>query len=192
MSNPNTHPTTRRSKSVRHRPAHWNWHEIKEAFVFWLGFEALLNLLNMFGFEVIHWLHEAMESELIPGFVMAFILFAIWTPASRYGIALAALKSYGQQLGQTILKLRVEEIIKSLSGHHMRTLILWAGGTACIHLTIGCAKAVLQRPAEGPVTRAPIGTVPQRKTLPPTSPNASHPAALVPINDQQLTRQQLY
>jgi len=185
---PNTRRTSRPPNKTHQRPAHWDPREIKEAFVFWLGFEALLNLLNMCGFELFCWLREAMEHELVPGFMMAVVMFVVYTPPSRYGLVLSATKSYGFQLGQTILKLRVEQILKFLVGHHMRTVLLWAGGTACIHLTVGCAKSAFPHHPQPPVLSVPVGNVPQRKTTPPTSSNAPDPAALVSSNDSEIKR----
>ena len=177
----NTRRTSHRPSHVHHRPAHWDKHEIKEAFAFWLGFEALLNLLNLCSFELFRWLRDAMEDELIPGLAMALVVFVAYTPVSRYGLLLAAMKTYGYHLGQTILKLRVEQILRHLVGHHMRAILLWAAGTACIHLTVGLAKAVLHRPADPPSLRAPVN-VPPRRTTPRTPSDPPNRAKLVPIN----------
>ncbi len=166
----NTHRTSRPHNQTHHRPSHLDRREIKEAFAFWLGFEALLNVLNLCGVELFRWLREAMERELIPGLIMAAIVFMVYTPASRYGLLLAVAKNYGSQLGQTILDLRVGQILKCLAGHHMRTVLLWAAGTACIHFTVGCATSAFRRTPATSVVSTPVYSVPQRKTLPPTSP----------------------
>ena len=180
----NARRTSHRRSQVQHRPAHWNPREAKEAFAFWLGFEALLNLLNRCGLELFSWLRDAMEHELIPGLLVASVLFLVYTPASRYALLLAAAKSHGYQFGQTILKLRVEQILHHILGHHMRTVLLWVAGTACIHLTVGCAKSAFLLTPDVPIVRALVSNVLQRKSPPPTPFNAANPAALATSNDR--------
>ncbi len=155
---------------------------MKEAFAFWLGFEAILNLLNLCGFKLFRWLREAMEHELIPGLVMAAVVFAVCTPTSRYGLLVASARSYGQHLGHTILKLRVEQILKPLVSHHMRIVLCWALGTACIQLSVSWARSVLHRLPEAPVKWAPVGNLPQRKTPPPTAPGTTVRVQLISNN----------
>jgi hypothetical protein len=182
---PTTRRTSRRRSQVSHRPAHWDKHEVKEAFAFWIAFEALLNLLTQCGFELVHRLREAMEMELIPAVLIALMMFLFYTPASRYTLVLTSAKNYCHELGMTILNLRVGQILKHLAGHHMRAVLLWVAATASLHFAIGCAQSILHRPRDPSAVRAPAGSTPQENT---PSPTASEPAALAPSNHFELMR----